>query len=195
MNTITTKFKPKIIYVKPKIKNLPINIKKDTYTININECIICLENNVNSRNLMHINTLKHKDIKLQCKCNYYIHLQCLLQWTEVNPTCPTCRKPIAKKPKYPKRKNRIRRTREFEIRRNIHRNIRRNIRRNIIQPNSTNQSNSTNQPNSINQHNSTNQSNEIIYTYVFNKDVIIPIFICISLLGCFILAMFLSYQK
>ena len=193
MNTITTKFKPKTIYVKPKIKNLPINIKKDTYTININECIICLQNNVKSTNLMHINTLKHKDIKLQCKCNYYIHLQCLLQWTEVNPTCPTCRKSITKKPKYPKRKNRIRTARELEIRRNIHRNIHRNIRRNISQSNSTNQPNSTIQANSTNQPNSTNQTIEIIYTYVFNKHVLIAVFICISLLACFILAIILSY--
>ena len=91
---MNVKIKPKTIFVKPKINHCPISTKIKTYTIDVNNCIICLENNLTTNNLMHITTLKCKDIHLTCNCNYHIHLRCLLQWVDIKPLCPTCRAPI-----------------------------------------------------------------------------------------------------
>ena len=115
---MNVKIKPKKIFVKPKIDYCPISTKKHSYTIDVNDCIICLENNVATNNLMHINTLKCKDIKLTCNCNYYIHLQCLLQWVDIKPICPTCRAPIDVKNKRLSNRNRIRNNTRYNTRRN-----------------------------------------------------------------------------
>ena len=96
---MNVKIKPKTIFVKSKINNCPISTKKKSYTIDVNNCIICLANNITTNNLMHINTLKCKDIQLTCNCNYHIHLHCLLQWVDIKPLCPTCRAPIRVKNK------------------------------------------------------------------------------------------------
>ena len=126
---MNVKIKPKTIFVKPKINHCPISTKPHTYTIDVNNCIICLDNNITTNNLMHINTLKCKDIHLTCNCNYHIHLRCLLQWVDIKPLCPTCRAPIRVKNKKRSHRNQNQnRNRNQNRNQNQNRNVHRAIR-------------------------------------------------------------------
>lgn len=49
-----------------------------------NECIICLENNANSINLLPSNFIR------ECTCNFNIHDTCLNEWIQQKPCCPIC---------------------------------------------------------------------------------------------------------
>ena len=54
--------------------------------MNIQECIICLSN---ENNLKEINTL---NIFKSCSCVYDVHENCILEWIKTNPLCPICKK-------------------------------------------------------------------------------------------------------
>jgi hypothetical protein len=52
----------------------------------INECIICLDSNDTNNPVLSLTSFNK-----QCKCNSYIHKQCLLKWYTYNAICPVCR--------------------------------------------------------------------------------------------------------
>jgi hypothetical protein len=60
-----------------------------------NECFICYENDSKNKKLINLNS-KNNYLK-NCKCNGYIHQECLDLWFELNQSCPVCRKLMIKK--------------------------------------------------------------------------------------------------
>ena len=54
--------------------------------IESNECIICF----NDIELDEIN------IVLPCRCQYIYHYKCIIEWLNINSSCPHCRKKITK---------------------------------------------------------------------------------------------------
>ena len=54
--------------------------------IKLNECIICLESNNTDKSIHKLITFKQK-----CRCDSYIHKECLLKWYSYNKSCPICK--------------------------------------------------------------------------------------------------------
>ena len=54
--------------------------------IKLNECIICLESNDTDKSIHKLITFKQK-----CRCDSYIHKECLLKWYSYNRICPICK--------------------------------------------------------------------------------------------------------
>lgn len=50
--------------------------------IQLNKCIICLQDIDNSDNIKSLN----------CYCEYNYHNECINKWLNINNTCPVCRK-------------------------------------------------------------------------------------------------------
>lgn len=67
-------------------------------SVNINnECLICLagpliDSNGLSKQVESILLVPY--INRTCKCQYYIHQQCLTEWLATKPSCPFCGKPV-----------------------------------------------------------------------------------------------------
>jgi len=72
------------IYVPSKINNDELNPLYNTPSSTNNECVICLEKNANSINLLNSNFIK------DCTCNFNIHDTCLNEWIQKKPSCPIC---------------------------------------------------------------------------------------------------------
>ena len=72
------------IYVPTKINNDELNPLYNTPSSTNNECVICLEKNANSINLLNSNFIK------DCTCNFNIHDTCLNEWIQKKPSCPIC---------------------------------------------------------------------------------------------------------
>ncbi len=56
------------------------------------ECIICLDDNADTDEIVNINLLKL--FKKKCSCDCFVHSSCLQKWIESTPICPICRKPL-----------------------------------------------------------------------------------------------------
>jgi hypothetical protein len=69
---------------------LHCNTNTNTYTIHNNrECFICYEfTGKNNCELIELN--KQNIYFTRCKCNQYVHIECLQTWLNVNKRCPIC---------------------------------------------------------------------------------------------------------
>ena len=56
------------------------------------ECIICLDDNADTDEIVNINLLNL--FKKKCSCECFVHSTCLQKWIESTPICPICRKPL-----------------------------------------------------------------------------------------------------
>jgi hypothetical protein len=72
------------MYIPPKINDDELNPLYNTPSSTNNECVICLEKNANSINVLNKNFIK------DCNCNFNIHDTCLNQWIQKKPSCPIC---------------------------------------------------------------------------------------------------------
>jgi hypothetical protein len=66
----------------------------DNFSDNSNECIICLESDLNTNICVNIENLDKELFFINCKCVYFIHPLCIMTWLELNSSCPMCRKKI-----------------------------------------------------------------------------------------------------
>ena len=54
------------------------------------ECIICLEGNINYNKVVNIKKLNKQIFFTNCQCNYNIHTSCIINWLETKSVCPIC---------------------------------------------------------------------------------------------------------